>query len=482
MEDLQAKNQEQKQSMESQNVHLRKLEQEVREKDRSIMYANEENIRLVAEAKTMQQKSKTQTGQVKGEAKKSAEAQRAIEVLKKDHDRTMKELQQNIQRLTMRLQTQPKNKLNEMKQEFAETLETNARMEIEIEILRTEMSGLEKELKKVQARADKAQEKLKAQGSNNKDTKKVEMDGEKVETTHEDPVAQEDGAKDVPTVEHLAISVSNESAATVSEEPKLPSAEAEAKGQESKAENSELTGPQWENGHTSEAAEAGTVIDANALKSADDPHKQKFQAVDPFTEAHVSEEHPAASRDKGYDDSSSSVCSTTELSIDNRTPRALRRSLGQEGIQSRGQSTATDFSVTKCEKWIHRTSHYVENSMQTDSAMLMGEMGVQTEDGPVELSNEKKLSAENDQDPGVEKGREPKVKGEIKIPSFLVLLMLLFYLGICYLSWSSWSATTAERNLWVTSNSALTHGALLHKNGSWPPSALRKEFANYCGM
>ena len=491
MEGLEATVQEQKQSIELQNVYLKKLQQEVLEKDGSIMYANEENIRLVKEAKTMQQKLRTQTGQVKGEAKKSAEAQREIKELKKDHDKAMKELQQNIERLTMRLQTQPKTKLNEMKQEFAETLETNAQMEIDIEILRTEMSGLEQELKKVQARADKAQEKLKAQGSNNKDTKKAEMAGEKVETPNENPVAQGDGAKDVPTVEHLAISVSNEPAVTVSEKAKVPGPEAEGE-QESKAEIPELTGPQWESGHTSVAAEAGTVTDAIALESAEDPHKQDSQAVDPFTEAYVSEEHPAASRDKEHDDSSSSVCSATELSIDNRTPRALRRSLGQEGIHSRGQSTATDFSVIKCKEWIHWTTHYVENSMQTDSVILVGEKGVQTENVPVKLQNGEELSAEHDQDPGLEKGSEPKMKDEIpkirqirwccNIPSFLVLLMLLFYLGICYLAWSSWSATKAERNLWTSANNALTHRALLNDNGSWPPSALSPEFANYRKM
>ena len=505
MEGLEVTVQEQKQSMESQNVYLKKLQQEVINKDRNITYANEENTRLMKEMKTLQLKLKTQTGQVKGDAKKLTDAQREIKDLKKDHDRTMKELQKNVERLTMRLQTQPKTKLNEMKQEFAETLETNARMEIEIEFLRTEMSGLEKELQKVQARADKAQGKLKAQGSNSKDTKKAETAGEKMEIPHENPLEQEEGVTDVPTVEHLAISVSSEPAVTENEEPKLPIAEVEAKEQGSSAEISKLTGPPWQNGHTSEAPEAGTLMKAIEFEKAEDHHKQDSQEVDPFTEAHVSAEHPTASRDRAHDDSSSSVCSTTELSIDDRTPRALRRPLGQEGIHSRGQSTATDFSVTKCERWIHRTSNYVEKSMQTDRVKLMGGMGVQTEDVPVKLPNGEELSAEkdkglevergsdlsvkNDQDPEMEKGSEPKSKEEIpeprqirwccKIPSFL---LLVFYLSIFYLALSSWSATTAERNLWKSANSAPTHGALLHYNGSSPPSALSHYFANYHKM
>ena len=508
LEGLEITVQEQKQSMESQNVELRKLQQEAEGKDQSINHANEENTRLENELNKLQQKSKTQTGQVKGIEKKLADAQREITKLKKDHDRTMKELQQNVERLTMRVQNQPKTKLNEMKQEFAETLKINAQMEIELETLRTEMSGLEGELRKVQARADKAQEKLKAQGPNNKDTKKAGTAGEKIKVPHENPIEEEEGARDVPTVEHHATSVSNEPAVTVMEEPKLPSTEAGAKERESKAEISELTGPQWENGHTSEATESGTGMNTNALEKADDHHKQKSQEVDPFTEAHVSVEHPATSNDREHDDSISSVCSTTELSLDDRTPRALRRPLGQEGIHSRAQSTATEFSVTKCEKWIHRTSNYVEKSMQTDSVKLMGEMGVQTENVPVKLPNGEGLSAEKDQgpevekvnelgakkdqDPEVEKGSEPKSKEEIlkphqirwccRISSFLLLLMLLFYLGICYSAWSSWSATTTERNLWTLANNAITHRGMLHDNGSSPPSALSEHFANYAKM
>ena len=508
MEGLEAMVQKQKQLIESQNLHLKKLQQEVLDKDGDITYANKENEKLQGEMKTLQLKLKTQTGQVKGDAKKLANAQREVKDLKKDHDKTMKELQQNVERLTMRLQTQPKTKLDEMKKEFAATLETNNRMEIEIELLRTEMLGLEKELQKVQARADKAQEKLKAQGSNNKDTKKAEMAGEKIEIPHENPVEQEEGATDMPTAEHLAISVSNEPGVTVVEDPKLASADVEAKEQGSNADISELTGPKGGNGHTSEATEAGTVMNTNALEKAEDHHKQNFQGEDPFTEAHMSVEHPAAFRDREYDDSSSSVWSTAELSVDDRTPRSLRRPLGQEGIHSRGQSTATDFGVTKCEKWIHRTSNYVEKSMQTDSVKLTGEMGVQTENVPLKLPNGKELSlekdqdpqvekgselsAENDQDTEVEKGSEPRSKEEIsephqtrwccKIPSFLLLLMVVFYLGICYLAWSSWSATTAERDLWTSVNSALIHGALLQNNESWPPSALSQHFANYRKM
>ena len=508
MESLEATIQEQKLSLESQNVNLKKLHQEVLNKDQNITYADKKNNKLAEEIKTMQHKLKTQTGQVKGDAKKLADAQREIKDLKKEHNTTMKKLQENVERLTMRLQTQPKTKLNEMKQEFAATLETNTRMEFEIEVLRTEMSGLEEELRKVQARADKAQEKLKAQVSNNKDTKKVETAGEKIEIPLETPIEQEEGATDVPAIENLAISVSNDPAITVIEEPKLPNAEAEAKEQGSNAEVSELTEPQWANGQTSEATEAGTFANPNAPEKAEDIHTQNSQEADPFTEAHVSVEHLVPSRNREHDDSISSVCSTTELSIDDRTPRALRRPLGQEGIHSRGQSTATDFSVTKCEKWIHRTSHYMEKSMQTDSVKLMGETGVQTEHVPVKLPKGEELSAEKDQRPEVEKGSEsiakkdqdaevengsePQSKEEIpephqirwccKIPSFLVLLMLLFYLGICCSAWSSWSATTAERHLWTSANSALTHGALLHENGSRPQSALSHHFANYRKM
>ena len=508
MEGLEATIQKQKQSLELQNVHLKKLQQEALIKDKNITYANGEHDKLKEEIKTLQQKSKTQTGQVKGDAKKLAIAQGEIKHLKEEHNKTLKGLQENVERLTIRLRSQPKTEWNEMKQEFAETQKNNTRLELEVENLRTEMSRLEEELRKVQARADKAQAKLKAQGSNNKDTKKVETAGQKIEIPYETHVEQEGGPTDVPIVEQLAISVSNNPAVTVIEEPKLPNAEAEAKEQGSDAEISELTGPQWENGQTSKATEAGFVINTNALEKAEDHHTQNSQEADPFTEARVSVEHPAASRDRDHDDSSSSVCSTTELSIDDRTPRALRRPLGQEGIYSRGQSTATDFSVAKCEKWIHRTSHYVEKSMQTDSVKLMEEMGVQTEPVPVKFLNGKKLSAEKDQarevekgsessagkdqDTDVEKGSEPQSKEEIpelhqphwccKIPSSLLLLMLLFYLGTCCLAWSSWSATTAERNLWTSANSALTHGALLHENGSWPQSALSHHFANYRKM
>ena len=99
---------------------------------------------------------------------------------------------------------------------------------------------------------------------------------------------------------------------------------------------------------------------------------------------------------------------------------------------------------------------------QTDPVLvrLMEDMGLQTNHGPEG-----------------EKGGEPKSKDQTpwccKILSFLLLLMVLFCLGLCYCAWASWSATTAERILWQTTNSAITHGALLRKNGSWrPPSAI----------
>ena len=652
LEGLQAVIEDQRKELESKDVLLNERQQEVREKDGNINYANAENERLVKQIQTLEQNRKTQTGQVKGVSKKWEDSKMEITRLNKEHDKIIKELQQSIATLTMRVEKQPKDRLFEMKAEFAATLEANARIESELETLRTEMSGLEAELNKTQIRADKAQEKLRKWVANIKDTKKEETAGEKIETPgeqeggaadqvetigekikipHETPIEQEggatdkvetsgekikirpetpvkeeegatdkvdttgekteipldtavkqvegatnmptvehlagsvnnepdvtvsqepklpsadveakeqgsksdvskvdttgekievpleipveqvEGATDVPFVEHIAESLSNEPGVTVSQEPKLPSADVEAKEQGLKADVSELTEPQWQNGQTSEATEAGAVINANALEKAEDQHKEdswrkqpftraltrfedrhkeesrdtdpfskaleraqdhrkeESQGADPFTEAHVYLEPPTTPRDREHDDSSS-VCSTTELSIDDRTPRALRRTLGQEGIQSRAQSTATDLSVVKCDEWVQRTNIYVGTGVQTEDvpAKLMANKGVQAEDLPVKLPNGGELSPEEDQSKG--KSPEPhQFRWGCNMPNFLFVLMLLLYLTICYLKWSSWAATRAERNLWITTNSAQTHGALLHQHGGWPPSAL----------
>ena len=587
MEDLEATVQEQKQSMESQNVLIKNLRQEVHDKDRGISYANGEHEKLVREIEILQQRSKTQTGQVKGEGKKLADAQKEIKHLNEKHEKSMKELKQHIERLTMRVQTLPKTDINDLKQRFAESLEHNTRLENDIEILRIQVLGLEDELRKVQTRADKAQEKLKKWA----DAKRAETAGEEIKNSHETPVKQQEGATGVPTVEHIAVSMSDEPGVTVVEEPKLPSADAEAKKQGSDAEIPELTGPQGENGETFEATDAGAIANANTLEKAEDHHKEESQEVDPFTEAHVSVERPATPRDKDHDDSCSSVCSTTELSIDNRTPRALRRPLGQEGIQSRAQSTATDFSINKCEHWIHRTSDYVDKGMQTEPepVKLMENMGMQTESesaksmgnlmenmstqtdpepsklmenwgmqtdplsvklkedtgvqtdpeprklmlnwgtqtdpvpvklmenmgtqtdpeppklmlnwgtqtdpeprrlmensgtqtDPVLVTSMEDMGVQTDHGPEGENGGDQKSKAKssethqtrlcCKILSFLLLLMVLFTLGVCYCAWSSWSATVTERNLWLYANSARTHGAMLHKNGRRTISAL----------
>ena len=553
MEDLEATVQEQKQSMESQNVLIKNLRQEVHDKDRGISYANGEHEKLVREIEILQQRSKTQTGQVKGEGKKLADAQKEIKHLNEKHEKSMKELKQHVERLTMRVQTQPKTEFTEIKRLYAESLEHNTRLENDIEILRIQVLGLEDELRKVQTRADKAQEKLKKWAH----AKRAETAGEEIKNSHETPVKQQEGATDVPTVEHIAVSMSDEPGVTVVEEPKLPSADAEAKKQGSDAEIPELTGQQEENGETFEATDADAIANANTLEKAEDHHKEESQEVDPFTEAHVSVERPATPRDKDHDDSCSSVCSTTELSIDNRTPRALRRTLGQEGIQSRAQSTATDFSINKCEHWIHRTSDYVDKGMQTEPepVKLMENMGMQTDPvsvklkedtgfqtdpeprklmlnwgtqtdpvpvklmenmgtqtdpeppklmlnwgtqtdpeprrlmensgtqtDPVLVTSMEDMGVQTDHGPEGENGGDQKSKAKssethqtrlcCKILSFLLLLMVLFTLGVCYCAWSSWSATVTERNLWLYANSARTHGAMLHKNGRRTISAL----------
>ena len=402
---LQGMIQDQAQSLESKNVLLNKLQKDILDKDLSINHANEENERLTKVIKTMEQRSKTQTGQVKGDAKKLAATESELKRLEKQHEKAMTDLQKEVQRLNMRVQNQPKSAIFQMKAEFAETQKVNARMENEIEVLRTEMSGLEKELHKVQTRADKAQEKLKNWGEKAKDTQKVETAHENTEIPLEIPVKQEEGTTDVPTVEHLATSVSNEPGVTVAEEdkhekkfggllgylhpdkrePKLPSADAEAKGQGSKADISKLREPKQENGQISLNFSSALASITARASVASGHHKPGIQKADPFTEAHVSLERPTTPHDKEHDDSNSSVCSTTELSVDNRTPRALRRTLGQEGIQSRAPSTATDVSVTKCNEWVLRTANYVEKGMQTERLSLVKKMSVQMKLVPVDL-------------------------------------------------------------------------------------------------
>ena len=306
----------------------------------------------------------------------------------------------------------------------------------------------------------------------------------------------------------------------MSQEPKLPSADVEAKEQGLEANVSDLTEPQWQNGQTPEATEAGAVINANALEKAEDQHKEdswethpsnqaltrledrheeksrdtdpftkalqravdhrkgKSQGADPFTDAHVSPETPTTPRDREHDDSSS-VYSTTELSVDDRTPRALRRTLGQEGIQSRAQSIATDLSVVKCDEWVQRTNIYVGTGVQTEDVpvKLMANKGVQVEDLPMKMPKGGELGPEEDQSKG--KSPEPhQFRWGCNMPNFLFVLMLLLYLAIWYLTWSSWADTTAERNLWININDAQAHGALLHQYGGWPPSALDDWFSH----
>ena len=237
------------------------------------------------------------------------------------------------------------------------------------------------------------------------------------------------------------------------------------------------------NGNLPGTTEAGTVANANASKKAEDPQKHITQLGDPFTKARKSRKAPAKDFDPDYDVSDSSVCSDTELSIDNQTPRALRRPLGQEGIESRRHSTATDLSVAKVDKWMKRTSTYMEKETQTQSMVLVEDMGVQTdctvlvEDMGVQTESTvlvKDMGVQTEVVPvKMEAPTFRQSRGYLLMSSFIHLLMLFFYLGMCYLAWASWAATTAERDLWTRANSAVTHGHLLFENGSnYPPSAI----------
>ena len=559
METQYATIQQQKESLESQNVDLTKLAEDLVKKEDAINHANDANTKLEEKIKTLEHRVSTQSGQVKGSEKQMWATRIELKDLKALHERTTKELQSTVERLTMRVENQPKSKVNEMKQEFAASLEANKQFEIEIEMLRTQISGLEEELFLVQRKHERAAKKMrrfhghtdeddaeaaeekagaagekaatagekaeiagdKADAAHEKADaakenagaagehaetagKKAETSEEKIKTPYENQGEKQEAAGDVPTVEYSAVARNHEPAVTMIEEPKLPSAEVEVKGQGSKtglfeltqAEISEPTGLHRGNGNSSGTTEAETVIDANALAKAEHPHKQIPQEGDPFTEARVSLKAPAELFDPDYDVSDSSVCSTTELSIDNQTPRALRRPLGQEGIHSRRHSTATNLSVTKVEKWINRiskSSNYVEKDTQTDNMVSVDDMGVQTEDvafkKPMVLVEDMGVQTEDVpvkmpmvlvKDMGVQTEEEtPKFRQTrryLLMSSFIHLLLLLFYLGMFYLAWSSWAETTAERDLWTRTNSALKHGPLLFENGSYPPSAISEIF------
>ena len=578
METQYATIQEQRQSLETQNVDLTRLAEDLVKKEKDIDHANDANTKLEEKNKTLEHMVSTVSGQVKGSEKALFTTRAELNTLKEVHERATKDLTTKVELLTMRVQSQRKDKVNEMKREFAETLEANGQMEIEIDMLRTQVSGLEEQLLLFKGRYERTVVKFKqfrrqtnaedaeaaeenageagekeatagekageqaATAGEKADTigekadaphekadaakEKVGTAGEHTETAeetiktpHENKVEHQEAVGDVPAAEQLAVAMSHEPAVDVIEEPKLPSAEVEAKGQGSKtglfehteAEPGELTRPQQGNGNSSGTTEAETVINANALAKAGPPHKRIPQAGDPFTEAHVSLEAPAKLFDPDYDISDSD--STTELSTDNQTPRALRRPLGQEGIYSRRHSTATDLSVTQVEKWFNRVSNYVEKDTQTDNVVLVEDMGVQKENAPVEkpmvlmedmgvqteIAPVEKAPVENApvenapvENAPVEKPmvlmEDMGVQTEVEIPkfrqtrryllmsSFIHLLMLLFYFGMFYLAWSSWADTTAERDLWTRTNSAITHRRLLVENGSYPPSAISEIF------
>ena len=297
---------------------------------------------------------------------------------------------------------------------------------------------------------------------------------------------EQEGPRDVPNAGQVDVAENHETAITVTEEPKLSTTEVEAEGQGfkaglfqlTKAEIYELTRTTRQSGKTSRTTEAATVMDANAPEQAKDPHKQVSQAGDPFTEADVSHNATTQTYDPDYDVSDSSVSSDKPVSIDNQTPRALRRPLGQEGIRSRRHSTATDLSVAKVEDWIHRTSTYVEKETQTESMVLMEDMGVQTDVVPMKLPIGMKR--------GMKKGSEPQIKGEkpnfrqsrgyLLFQALIHLFLILLFLGMFSLAWWSYAKTSAERNLWANANSAVLHGRKLYENGSYGISAIDPQF------
>ena len=345
-------------------------------------------------------------------------------------------------------------------------------------------------------------------------------------TMNEEPkMSSAKTAKDVPTAKNFTFQPLGP-ALTIDEEPKLPSAEVETEPLFVLTEK-EIARLTRATGVPLKKAESGTVIKANALEKVEAPPKQIPQTPNTFTKSHKSRKVTAKDFDPDYDVSDSSVCSDTELSIDNHTPRALRRPLGQEGIESRRHSTATDVSVAKVEKWIHRTRTYhdmetqtedfgvqTDNTslvkdmglqkkstvlmdmgvqtddvpvkmpngedlgLQTKSKVLVEDIGVQTEDVSVKMPNGTDVGVKNDQEPKMKNASESKMKetrnfrqsrGYILFTSFSHLLLLLFYLGMCYITVSLMAATTAERDLWTSTNSAVTHNRLLFENTSNHP-------------
>ena len=609
-----ARIQEQTQTLEARNVDLARLLEGLANKDKDIDHANEANAKLEEQNEALEQRLRTVNGQVKGAEKQMWTLRTELNTLKPQHERMTKELQEKVDTLSMRVANQPKDKRNELKKEFAATLEAKKALELEVDMFRTQVAGLQQDMSNLNKKHKKAAKKLrKIHGYVDTDDEeaaggkagaaaetaatagetaeavgeqaatagetaqitekkadavhkkadavhkkadaaeeKAETSEEQIKTPHESPVEKQEAAGDVPTVDHLAVAQNHEPAVIVIEEPKLPSAEVEAKAEtsqeklktphENKVEKQEAAGDVPTADHlavaqnhepavtvleepklpsteveakrqgpkpkfnlmdveffsftglhqgtgNSSGTEAETVINANALAKAEKPHKRIPQAEDPFTEARVPLKAPF---DPDYDVSDSgSVGSTTELSTDNQTPRALRRPLGQEGVDSRRHSTATQLSVTNVEKWINRTSSYVDQNTQTDDGVLVKD--VPTENGPVEtpmvLVEDLWVPTENGP---VEKPmvlmRDMGVQTEVETPkfrqtrrylmmtSFVHLLLLLLYLGIFYFAWSSWTATRAERDLWTRTNSALTHRRLLVENGSYPPSAISEIF------
>ena len=672
-ERLEAELKEQKDLMEAQKGRYQNATNEVYEKRAAINHANEENKKLTDKVKELEKTKSTQTGQIRGEMAKQLKLNTEMEAMKNNYEKEMRMMTSKVERLTMRIQTQPKTKINDVKEQLAAQIEANLEKDTESSLLRNEIQGLEDQLRKVQRKVNLQQQKLRKLHGYNGETgtdkaeaaeeneeqtgaageqgataeEKVEPAAEKAEATGENaetaeekvetadrkittgpekhdeqekaakdvpttehpavvekhepavttieqpnlssaevevktqpeiPVAakhvptaedlaivekhepaittienlklpsaevevktsdgnqdgEQEAAKDMPTSEHLAIAEkheptvavnkkpelqsaeakvkaphgyqdkeqeeprdvpnaehvdvaeNHEPAVTVAEEPKLSSAEVEAEGQGfkaglfqlTKAEIYELTRTSRVNGKTSRTTEAATVMDANAPEKAEDSHKQFSQAGDPFTEADVSRKAPTQTFDPDYDISNSSVCSDKALSIDDQTPRALRRPLGQEGVHSRRHSTATDLSIAKVDDWIHRTSAYVEKDTQTVSMVLMEDMGVQTDVVPMKLPTGKKR--------GVTKGSQPQIKeempkfresrGYLLFTSLIHLLLILLFLGMLSLAWWSYAKTSAERDLWAKTNSAVIHSRQLFENGSYGAVAIDPVF------
>ena len=82
--------------------------------------------------------------------------------------------------------------------------------------------------------------------------------------------------------------------------------------------------------------------EGNSSKLLFDQPNQTAQAIVRMPDFRTDDANIVDARENG---DSSSTCSTAERSEDDRVPRQSRRSLGDEGIKSRRQSTATNFSV-----------------------------------------------------------------------------------------------------------------------------------------